>query len=266
MTFQIKHTRRNRSVNFWKLVSVAVLVVVLVVALSFDVISAPVTNFFSPFFTLGSGFYDRAQVFPGFFSDKNDIIRENQILEQKLNEDRLLSLDYESLKAENRRLRDELGLKPQGVYITAAVLAKPPQTLPGSFILDRGAADGINVGDEVFVSEKVMIGRISEVFPNRSFMTLNSFGGIVSYGVLGRTGEPLEVKGAGSGSMESFVPIDFDIESGDMVFKNDSLTSLVAVVGAVETDNLSGTKNIFLSIPSDISKVTLVFIRATLGE
>lgn len=266
MTYQIKHAKRRNLSSLLKLVGIILLVVLGTLLFSLGRVNAVSTNFLSPFFKAGNYLYDNIQIFPSFFSDKVTLTQENEVLKQKVDQNYLNVLDYETLKAENSRLREELELRPEGDYITAAILAKPPQTLSGSFILDRGTNDNVKVGDEVFVSEKTMIGKISEATGSRSILKLNSFGGAVSQAVLGRTGEPLEMKGAGGGSMEGSVPIDFDIEAGDMIFKNDSLTSLVAVVGAVEENTSSGIKNIFLSIPVDVSKVNLVFIRRVVGE
>ena len=262
MTYQVKHVKKSGfGGKFFKLIAVLALTAAGLALLSTHLVNGAVSSVFSPFFKAGNYFYDTLQSVPKFFSSKADLLHENQSLREEINKSHMNALDYRALTSENAMLREALQMKPEAGEVTAGVLAKPPQTLSGLLILDRGSKDGLTVGDEVFISEKVMIGQISEVTDNRSVLTLNSFGGVVSYGAVDRTGAPLELKGAGSGSLEARVPIDFDIVEGDIVVRSGPTTAVIAVVGAVEKDDHLGVQDVFLSMPTDISKVNVVFVR-----
>jgi hypothetical protein len=76
----------------------------------------------------------------------------------------------------------------------------------------------------------------------------------------------LEIKGVGGGGMEARAPIDFDIAVGDKIMVGGSFISLSAVVGVVEEDKSSGFKNIFMSLPVNVSKINVVFVEPTINE
>jgi cell shape-determining protein MreC len=193
-------------------------------------------------------------------------MEENAGLLSQLENLRLDIADYESIKSENKQLRDDLKIKPIGNFITSSILAKSPQIPLDSLFIDRGTIDGINNGDVVLASEKVLIGKIAKVTKNRATVALNSFAGVITYGFVERTNEPLEIKGVGGGSMEAKAPIDFDIAVGDKIMMGGPFTFLAAVAGAVEEDKSSGFKNVLLSLPVDVSKINTVFVVPTINE
>jgi len=266
--YQIKPTRQNLfSRNFLKITAVFLLILALVLTFNFSSSARSlVSNALSPLFKTGNFFYNNLNQVPKFFLDKNKLMAENQKLLDELENNRLDAIDYESVKYDNQKLRKELGLKPAADFISAAVIAKPPQIPLDSLFLDRGAEDGINKGDLVLVSERILIGKIVEVSKNKSTVALNSLAGAVSYGLVARTGEPLEIKGIGGGNIEAKVPIDFDIVVGDKIIVGNSFNYLVAITGVVEEDRSSGAKNILMSLPANISKTNIVFIRPVINE
>ena len=214
----------------------------------------------SPVLKSGNFFYDSLNQIPKYFSDKNNLIEENNKLLAEVENGRIDAVDNESVKYENQKLREELKMKPVGDFITASIIAKFPQVPLDSLFINMGTADGVNNGDLIFASERVLLGKLVKVSGNKATVALNSFAGTVSYGYVARTNEPLEIKGNGGGVIEANVPIDFDIVVGDKIMVAGSLDSLAAVVGAVEEDKSSGFKNVLMSLPVDISKINIVFI------
>jgi len=224
------------------------------------------SNILYPLFKTGGYFYNTVGWIPKFFSDKNMIIEENKNLLSEKENYRLIMVDYESIKYENQKLRDELEVKPAGNFITASVVARPPQMPLDSLLLDRGTEDGINNGDFVLVGERILIGRVAKATGNKAVVALSSFANVASYGCIARTNEPLEIKGMGGGNIEAKIPIDFDIVVGDKIMVNNSFNYLVAVVGSTEEDRSSGFKDILMSLPVNISKINIVFIAPFISE
>ena len=268
MIFQIKHTRQNFFGGiFLKIILGFLLILILVLIFSFfSPARSLVSNILSPFFKTGNSFYKTFNQIPNFFSDKNKLIEENTKLSNEIENLYRNIADYESIKYENQKLRQELGLKPAENLIVSAVIAKPPQVPLDSLFLDKGTTNGINNGSLVFASERILIGKIIKASANRATVVLNSFAGVVSYGFVVRTSEPVEIKGEGGGSIGAKVPIDFDIEVGDKIMINDSIAYLVAVVGVIEEDRSSGFKDIMMSMPINISKTNIVFIKPVIRE
>lgn len=223
-------------------------------------------QFFSPLFKAGNFFYGNLSRIPIFFYDTNKLIEENRRLLHEVESNRLDLIDYESVKYENQRLREQLKIRPVENFITASIIAKSPQIPLDSLFLDKGTSEGVSNGDLVLAGEKVLIGRVARADKNRTTAVLNSSAGIVSYGYLVRTDEPLETKGAGGGGMETRVPIDFDIVVGDRIMSGGLPGYLVAVVEAIEEDYSSGFKDVLMSLPVNVLKINVVFIKPAADE
>ncbi|MFH0804261.1 MAG: rod shape-determining protein MreC [Candidatus Zambryskibacteria bacterium] len=268
MTFQIKHTKPNLfGRSFFKILLISLSVLVLVLVFNFSISARSlVSDIFSIFFRSGDYLYQNIGQVPKFFSDKNNLIKENKNLSDEIEKKRLNLIDYESIKYENQKLRETLGIKSTQNIITASIIARSPQIPLDSLFLDKGINDGLNKGDLVLVGERILVGKIVESFKNKSTVALNSFAGAISYGFVARTNEPLEIKGVGGGSLEAKVPIDFDIVIGDKLMISGSFTYLAAVVGVIEEDRSSGFKNILMSLPVDVSKTSMVFIEPQINE
>lgn len=268
MIYQIKHTKQKFfGEKFLKSLGIFILIAGLIFLFSFfSPTRSLVVNIFSPFFKTGNYFYDTLSKIPNYFSDRGKLAEENKRLLAEIEKNFFNRLDYESLKYENQKLRDGLGLKPIEGVKTALILAKPPQIPQDTIFLDSGVSLGINKGDYVLVSDRILIGRVVKSSSNRSTVALNSFAGVSSYGFIARTKELVEIKGIGGGNMEIKVPIDFDIVVGDKIMVSDPLNYLIAVVGLVEEDNASGFKKILLSLPVNISKIDVVFLMPSIIE
>jgi cell shape-determining protein MreC len=263
MMYQIKHSKRSfLQGDFFKIfiVSLSILSCLLVFGF-FGPAKSFIYNTFSPLFALGDYFYRSISFIPKSFFDRDTLIKENELLSEKLEESKLETTNYETIKRENQKLRENLNLKPEGYSITASVVAKPPQIPLGSLFLDRGRKDGVAVGDLVLAGDRILIGKIAKVTENKATASLNSSVGAITYGFVDRTDEPIEIKGVGGGNMEAKMPIDFDIEIGDQIMVNDSSIFISAIVGAIEKDESLGFKKIFSSLPISVSKIRIVFVK-----
>ena len=152
-----------------------------------------------------------------------------------------------------------LSLRPAATAQAAEVIARPPQIPFDTLMIDRGKDDGLESGNLVLAGDRVLLGKLGKVSQNFSIVILNSFGQTSLSGSLTRTGEALEMRGT-YGGMEAEVPIDFDIEIGDIVITEHASSYTTAIVGSVEENKSSGRKLALLSLPVPISKVKIVFI------
>jgi rod shape-determining protein MreC len=124
-------------------------------------------------------------------AENERLISENQELKLRL-------LDMASLKQENETLRGAIdsGVKTEFRLFLARIVGKDTGT--DSIMIDKGAQDGLSPGLSVITSQKVLIGKISEVFPKYSKVELITNPDL-SFGV--RVGEKNilgEAKGAGN--------------------------------------------------------------------
>ena len=102
-------------------------------------------------------------------SENDKLIKENNSLSSKI---ALLS----DAERENKSLREQLGLAPKGKFDLEAsfVIGQDPQRLDSWIMIDKGASDGIVQEMPVIAFEGILIGKISEVMPNSSKVSLLS--------------------------------------------------------------------------------------------
>jgi cell shape-determining protein MreC len=268
MMYQIKRTKRPLFGNiFFKTPGIFILIAVLVlIIVIFSPVRSLVGGMASPLLQVGNFFYSTFDRVPKFFEDKNKLLDENERLQNEIDSHQIKVMSFETINYENQRLRDELKLKPTENFITAGIMARPPQIPMDSLFLDKGSKDGIKSGSLVLAGERILIGKVVEMSRNKATVALSSAADAVSYGYVARTDESLEIKGKGGGGLEVKVPIDFDIVVGDKIMVHGSFNYLAAVVLAIAEDRSSGFKNVMMSLPIDISKIDIVFISNSINE
>lgn len=263
-----KHHKQNLFDRFFfkiPIILIAVFVSISILSV-FDATRSLMINALSPVLKSGDHFYKSLSFSLKSFVDRDGLVEENRNLLNEIEKNRIGLADHESLKYENQKLREALKLKSSEKMIAASIIARPPQVPLDSLFLDKGSQDGLKEGDRVLVGERILVGKIAKLTQNRSTAVLNSFAGISSFAYVARTGEPLEIKGNGGGSIGAKVPIDFDVLIGDKMILGGSTVYLLAVVEMIETDQSSGFKNILLSLPTNISKINIVFLESSVSE
>lgn len=114
-----------------------------------------------------------SSLFIGVFQGGN-LVKENNDLRQKVQELISENSSLRELKTENEFLRESLniGIEKEFQLKMADIIAK--DISEDSLTIDKGKKDGIIKGNPAITSQKVLIGRIGEVFDNFSKMILIS--------------------------------------------------------------------------------------------
>jgi len=121
--------------------------------------------------------------------------------------------NLKNLKQENQVLRQALGLELQKDYrlVLAQVISK--DISQDYLLIDKGTRDGISKGMPLITEQKVLVGRISEVYEKFSKVQLlsnkeNSFD--ADFGL---------VKGAGNFKLFfELIPKEIELSEGDLIF------------------------------------------------
>ena len=267
MTYLLKQNKKGplSQINFKEWVVILTTIFLIAIFSISKSARSSVSDLFSPFFGAGNYFYNSVNKIHSVFTDKTVLINENTKLSDEIENNILSISDYESIKYENSKLREELGMRPIGENLAANIVARAPQIPLDSIFINSGTKKGVHEGDLVLVGERNLVGKVAEVSQNRATVILNTFASIKTYGFVSRTNESIELDGAGS-SIEAKVPIDFDIEIGDKIMVNGSSIYLAAVVGSVDEDKASGFKKVLLSLPVDMTKVNMVFVESLVDQ
>jgi len=209
---------------------IAVLIVSFFIALNLTGFSKEVKNFFylisSPIQKVFWGAGDRVSGFFETITQIKDLKREAEELKLKIQELLAENVALIELKKENEILREalEIGLEKEFKLAFAQVTGKD---ISQDFILiDKGAKDGILEDLPVITQQKVLIGKVNQVYRNFSKVLLisnpgSSFDGkIPEVEVFGR------VQGKGNSKvLFDLIPKEKEISEGDLV-----VTSVLAGV------------------------------------
>ncbi len=206
-----------------------------------------------------------SSLFIGVFQGGN-LVRENNDLRQKVQELISENGSLKELKTENEFLRESLniGLEKEFQLKMADIIAK--DISEDSLMINRGKKDGIIEGSPAITSQKVLVGRIGEVFDNFSKIILISnenssfdakIGGNDVYGIV-----------KGKGHSEAWIELilkEKEVKIGDAV-----LTSalggifpknlLVGEISEVQKSDVDLYQKAKINIGADIKELKTVFV------
>ena len=205
------------------------------------------------------------------FHDLNDIRKENLSLLKENQELRGIVVDLKKAEEENKLLRDQLELKNEEFFdkelLLALVMGNPKDLTGTSLVLDKGARQGVQVGDNVVVSN-FLVGIISQVTEERSTMDL-VVSSKVSMTVINV--EPSsQAEGLAQGNLGTSVKVT-RLLPGESVKKNDAFVTsgkdgkflpglTVGQVSEVASESAQPLKSAILIPMVDFSKLEKVFI------
>jgi len=154
-----------------------------------------------------------------YFVSKNALIRENAVLQKEVDD---LSLNIEHLEdaeKENNRLRALLQFKKNFRFrtVSARVIARGPSDWTGSFVIDRGATDGVKP-QAAICSAKGLLGKVVRVGEDRSFVVLLTHPSFRAGGVIKGSRVNGVIAGGGSGTVRMlYIPMDVKVSKGEFV-------------------------------------------------
>jgi len=114
-----------------------------------------------------SGFFD-------FLGSIGDLKGENEKLMEENRELLAKNTRLKDVEQENQTLRSEMKLAPKEKYDLEAsfIIADDPDGQGNRFFIDKGRGSGIRENMPVIVSGSILIGKVSQVFPNTSQISL----------------------------------------------------------------------------------------------
>jgi rod shape-determining protein MreC len=180
-----------------------------------------------------------------YFQGKRTLETENKLLRSSNAELSLEIAKLKDLQDENARLRELLsfGKKFDFRTIAAEVISRDPNDWSGSFMIDRGASDGLK-NQSAVCSSKGLLGKVVEAGETRSFVVLVTHPNFKTGGLIQGTGINGVVVGARGGMMKMlYIPNDALVEKGAVVVTSE-LSSIFPegiLIGRVVTVERSET-------------------------
>lgn len=251
------------------------LLAVFIIAIIFTGINFGLGNFIKNFFynqSLGlqAALWQKGGALSFNNSDQAELNKSLLAEKQKLLSD-LADLDL--LKKENETLRTALGIGLVNNYqlIMAEVTAKNNFSFKGvaygdSLLINKGSKDGIKKGFTVVLSNKILLGKVVDVYPNFSrVMMISSKDSVIDVQIQGSSGFAL-VKGLGNQKIVlDMFPKAQDLKSGALVMTS-ALGSaypsgmVVGSIGAINNVDSEAFKKAEINPAYDLNILNNVFI------
>jgi rod shape-determining protein MreC len=198
-----------------------IIILALIVVL-LNVFQKEVKNFFYSFSAPAQNFFwkigDRTLNFFSFFSNNKALNEENEKL-KKENQELIYKISFiDQLKEENEKMRQALGIGMEKEFRLLMVESTGKDINADRLILNKGIKDGVNK-DMVLINEnKVLFGKISEVYDNFSKATLISDKNSSFEGRIQGKEVFAVVKGKGNtGISFQMVPREKEMSEGDII-------------------------------------------------
>lgn len=129
-----------------------------------------VTGFvFGPLSRLSSYIVSEIQGIPVSFRSSSALLAENEELKAQLDKLTEQLVDYEQLRQQNERYKEQIGIKeehPDYEFREAAIIGMDSADRLGSFTLNKGSLQGISVNDPV-VYGNYLVGVVATVTPTQ---------------------------------------------------------------------------------------------------
>lgn len=179
------------------------------------------------------GINDNVKGLLNFAFSFSDVKKENEELKAKNNDLETKSIEYDSLKSENERLREMLNFKSQRAdydYIGAHIINKSSGPMREGYTIDKGTKDGLEIG-MVAVTAQGLVGQVTSVSNNWSIVQP-----LISEELEGKNNENIAVHGLVERTRETtgivkgyrdmnnrllakvyYLPIESDVRAGDVI-------------------------------------------------
>ncbi len=130
----------------------------------------------SPFLKTFRIFSGGTEGFFHFLGSIGELKSENEKLLQENGELLAKNALLGDTETENKLLRQEIGLLPRKNYDLEAsfVIAQDPQSLGNYLIIDKGEKNGLKTGMPVIISNGILTGKITDVYPTSAKVVLIS--------------------------------------------------------------------------------------------
>jgi len=261
------HQRNNNEENFLKkkLFLGFVFFVVLIFIINFftgGVIGKNISTSAEPIWKIGDDLIGIFQSVNNITTSKYVILKERDLLKERVHKLELYALNNIVLESENKELRklfDNKNIKTRN-GILARVISQGGKFPYGTIIIAGEGDTSLTINSLVFVAKDIVIGSISVTNTKNSLVTLISAPNVETQVLIG-TGDKItraRLMGIGNGNMTTKIPRDIGIKIGDPVVLLAKETAIVGFVDNIEVKPTDAFQIVRVRTPINIGEIRFV--------
>ena len=225
-------------------------------------IGAIASAVFRPILSVKARLLESAENVPRYFQTQKALIGEVQSLKNQLQERDADAFVIKQLQTENAELHTVLGFA-QDLRINARVLLRPNQIPYDTFLIDRGARDGIVEGATVYIQGNIATGVVARAYSDSALVRLVSSPGARVTAYIVGANIFTEAEGMGGGVLRVSVPQSIPLVVGDMVVLPAVGTGAYGSVVSVERTESNPDQYGYVTSPIPIQTVRFVTVAKT---
>ncbi len=195
---------------------------------------------------------------------KQDLAAENQALHDENTRLAVRAALYDEVIDERNRIYERFGRDTATTGILARIVAAPSRSPYDVVLIDAGANDEIEVGDEVWFDTTLMLGTVEGVSSHTARARLFSSPGTETQVTVGTTTEALfTALGSGGGAFEVSVPKDISVAVGDALMLPSEGHGALGFVREVVAHDADSFQTVRATLPVNLFETREVLIRPT---
>lgn len=198
--------------------------------------------------------------FTSLVSSKEDLIKENEALKQKLSSYDSLLASYNTIQGSDEDLLSHFGRESSLPGIAAGVLVHPPETPYDILLIDAGSADGITQGARVSLPEGGGLGVVRDVYAHESKVALYSGNAEETPAILERGKVSVTLVGQGGGTFKLDLPREVQVVAGDKVLLPGIRTELVGTVAQVDVKPTDSVQHVIVAGVANVGSIRFVTV------
>jgi cell shape-determining protein MreC len=170
-------------------------------------------------------------------------------------------IEYNILRAENDKLKTELGRDSVPAGILAHPITEPNRSFYTTFVIDAGSAHGIAAGQRVYAFNSVAIGTIESVEEQHAVVQLYSAPGRETSATAEGSEVTVTLVGRGGGEYEVRMPRNVPFDIGNIITEQSVYTGVLARVEKVITDPRDPFQRLLAKTPINLQALKWVVVR-----
>lgn len=218
-------------------------------------LSGPLSVVFRPLWWANEGLFVGGQSIFDFFRNKNHLAIENRRLQAENDKLKITLLAKSQVESSNDYLRELFGRsRDKGLPVVGEVIFLPNFIPYQTLLIDVGKDNltkRLKVGDLAVTDKTVLIGRVAEIGPWYSKVSLLSAEKSISV-VIGAKNVPAVAEGSGAGNFAVSLPKDTKILVGDRVAAPLFNNLLVGTVRAISKNSSQPNQIILIKTPVNL--------------
>ncbi len=195
------------------------------------------------------------------FSSRRALISRINELENTLESQNLAQQTVARIETENQELKAELGRLPESKGVLAHVLTIPNRSIYGTFLVDAGAIEGVNIGQVAYAFGTIALGTVTSVTEQSATIELYSTAGRETSGTAEGSQVAVTLVGRGAGEYEVRMPRNVPFDIGSVISEQSATSAILATVEKVITDPRDPFQRLLAKAPVNLQALKWVIIR-----